>query len=246
MTNNLLKIAIIGYGAMGKEIEIIAKNKGIIISNIFDIDSKINCNQKYDFDVAIDFSTSIAVLDNLECLAKFGKNMVIGTTGWYEKIDDIKKIVNENNIGCIWSSNFSIGMQLFFRIIAETTKLSDQFKLYDTFISEIHHTNKIDSPSGTAKRLGNIIIENSNSKHTILNDNINRKISSKELHISSLRGGTINGIHTVYFDSIADTIELTHRAKSRTGFAEGAVVAAEWLNNKKGFYCFDNILFDEA
>lgn len=240
-----MKIAIIGYGAMGKEIEIAAKEKNILITNIFDIDTPLSANTQYDFDIAIDFSTPNAVLDNVKLLAKLKKNIVIGATGWYAKIDEIKKIILENEIGCIWSSNFSIGMQIFFKTLTVATQLASQFKLYDTFISDIHHRNKVDSPSGTATRLANIIVENSNVKNTILTEQINRKISSEELHIAALRGGSIFGTHTVYFDSIADTVELTHRAKSRRGFVEGAIEAAKWIYNKKGFHCFDDILFDD-
>jgi 4-hydroxy-tetrahydrodipicolinate reductase len=260
----IMRIAIIGYGSMGKEIEVVAKEKSILITNIFDIDSQLQVNNdleknnleknnfeknnfennNYDFDVAIDFSTPSSVLDNVKLLAKLKKNIVIGATGWYAQIDEIKKIVLENDIGCIWSSNFSIGMQIFFRTLTVTTKLANQFKLYDTFIGDIHHRNKVDSPSGTATRLANIIVENSDEKNTILCEQINRKISSEELHIAALRGGSIFGTHTVYFDSIADTIELIHRAKSRRGFAEGAIEASKWIHNKKGFYCFDDILFE--
>ena len=240
-----MKIAIVGYGSMGKEIEIVAKEKNILITNIFDIDSPLSENSNdYNFDVAIDFSTPNSVLDNAKLLAKLKKNIVIGTTAWYAQIDEIRKICLENEIGCIWSSNFSIGMQIFFRTLATTTKLANQFKLYDTFIGDIHHRNKVDSPSGTATRLANIIIANSTEKNTLLCEQINRKISSEELHIAALRGGSIFGTHTVYFDSLSDTIELTHRAKSRGGFAEGAIEAAKWICDKKGFHCFDDVLFE--
>ena len=240
-----MKIAIIGYGAMGKEIETVAKENNIIITNIFDVDTQLSENSQYDFDIAIDFSVPSSVLNNVKILAKHKKNIVIGATGWYSQIDEIKQIILENKIGCIWSANFSIGMQIFFKTLTVTTKLANHFKLYDTFISDIHHKNKIDSPSGTATRLGKIILENSNEKTTILTEQINRKISSEELHIAALRGGSIFGTHTVYFDSVADTIELTHRAKSRRGFAEGAVEAAKWISSKKGFYCFDDVLFQQ-
>ncbi|MPM89644.1 4-hydroxy-tetrahydrodipicolinate reductase [bioreactor metagenome] len=237
-----MKIAIVGYGSMGKEIETVAQLNNIKITNIFDIDNPIADNS-YDFDVAIDFSTPQSVINNVKLLAKLKKNIVIGTTSWYENSEEVKNICLENEIGCIWSSNFSIGMQIFFRILTETTKLCDNFNLYDMFISDIHHSNKIDSPSGTAVKLANIIIQNSKQKQKILTEQINRKINSDELHVSAIRGGSITGTHTVYFDSNADTIELTHRAKNRRGFAEGAIIAANWIYNKKGFYCFENVLF---
>ena len=239
------KIALIGYGNMGKTIEILAKEKQITITNIFDINSKINPDIVYDFDVAIDFSIPDAVLENVRTISNMKKNIVIGTTAWYEKMEQIQQLCLQNEIGCIWASNFSIGMQIFFNILSKTSQLMNKFDLYDVFINEIHHKDKSDSPSGTARTLGNIIIDNLDSKEVILNEQINRKIKSNELHISSLRGGSIFGTHTVYFDSVADTIELTHRAKKRDGLAEGALFAANWILDKKGFYCFDDILFEK-
>lgn len=237
------KIALFGYGNMGKTIEILAKEKQIQITDIFDVNSQINPDVVYDFDVAIDFSIPDAVLENVKIISNMGKNIVIGTTGWHEKMEQVQQLCLQNEIGCIWASNFSIGMQIFFNTLAKTAQLINKFDLYDVFINEIHHKNKIDSPSGTARTLGNIVIDNINSKEIILSEQINRKIEAKELHISSLRGGSIFGTHTVYFDSTADTIELTHRAKDRNGFAEGALFAANWIYDKKGFYSFDDILF---
>jgi 4-hydroxy-tetrahydrodipicolinate reductase len=229
---------------MGKEIESLAIEKKIQITNIFDIDTPLSIDAQYDFDVAIDFSVADSVLSNVKILSQLKKNIVIGTTAWYGDVKQIEQICVTQKIGCIWSSNFSIGMQIFFRTLEKTAKLVNNFDLYDVFISDIHHKNKLDSPSGTAKQLAKIIVDNTDNKNTILTEAINRKILSNELHISSLRGGSICGTHTVFFDSEADTVELTHRAKSRRGFAEGALLAANWINNKIGFYHFDDILFE--
>ena len=237
-----MKIAIIGYGAMGKEVEAIAKERNIIIKNIFDIDSPINENENYDFDVAIEFSNPDVVLDNVKLLAQKGKNIVIGTTGWTDKIEIIQKYAEDYNIGIIWSYNFSIGMQVFYRIVNEASKLINNFEIYDTFISEIHHKNKKDAPSGTAIALADIILKNLKSKNKILTENINRKIHPEELQITSTRGGNVIGEHNIYFDSDADTIKLTHNAKNRKGFAIGAIRAAKYIYKKKGFYKFENIL----
>jgi 4-hydroxy-tetrahydrodipicolinate reductase len=238
-----MKIAIVGYGAMGKEIENVCKKQNIFISNIFDIDNPLDINKNYDFDVAIEFSTPSAVVDNVKILAKQKKNIVIGTTNWSDKIGLVKQIANDNNIGIVWASNFSIGMQIFFKLVQTSSQLFNKFNEYDSFISEIHHTNKIDSPSGTALSIANIMIDNINSKQKLLTENINRKISPDELHISSLRGGNICGQHNVYFDSEVDTIQLIHNAKNRNGFATGAVFAAKFIYNKSGFYNFEEILF---
>lgn len=239
-----MKLAIVGYGAMGKEIENIAKEKNIVISNIFDVDRPIKENEEYDFDVAIEFSSPNVVLDNIKLLAQKKKNIVIGTTGWLDKISIVKKYAIENDIGIVWSSNFSIGMQIFFKIVNEASKLINKFEQYDSFISEKHHRNKIDSPSGTAISLANIMLSNLQSKDKILTENINRKINSNELQITSIRGGNIFGEHNIYFDSEVDTIELKHNAKTRKGFANGAILGANFIYNKKGVYNFEDILFD--
>jgi 4-hydroxy-tetrahydrodipicolinate reductase len=238
MQNERLKIAIVGYGKMGKMIEQVAMAKGIQITNVFDIDAPLDNTQQYAFDVAIDFSTPDVVINNVKTLAELGKNVVIGTTGWYDKIELVKQICSEKNIGCVWASNFSIGMQIMFKLVAQATKLSDANNLYDVFINEIHHRHKKDSPSGTALELAKIVIANSNTKQKILTEVLQREIEFDELHITSSRGGSVTGTHNVYFDSDADTIELTHTAKNRTGFAEGALLAAHWLKNKTDFSNF--------
>ena len=243
-----MNLAIVGYGAMGKEIEALineqnAKQQNINIKNIFDIHSPINENENYDFDVAIEFSNPAVVLNNVKLLAQKGKNIVIGTTGWHDKIDIVQKYAEDYNVGIIWASNFSIGMQIFYRIVNEASNLINNCELYDAFISEIHHKNKKDAPSGTAISLANIILQNLQSKNKILTENINRPIQSNELQITSTRGGNIFGEHSIYFDSEADTIKLIHNAKNRKGFAFGAIQAAKYIFNKKGFYNFENILF---
>lgn len=242
MQNKKPKIALIGYGAMGKEIQKIAIDNKYFITDIFEIDKKISVSKQYEFDVAIDFSFPESVRENIEILSNLKKNIVIGTTGWYNQIDDIKKIVELNNIGCIYSSNFSIGIQIFQRIIELSSKLTNKITGYDIFINELHHKRKKDSPSGTALTLANIILKNFKSKKEIFTDKCNNKISPEQLHVSSVRGGELPGTHTVYLDSFSDTIELTHRAKNRTAFAEGALSAAQWIFNNKGFFTFEQML----
>ncbi len=239
--NEKVKIAIVGYGAMGKAIEKVAQKNNIEVTNIFDIDSPINANMQYDFDVAIDFSMPEAVIDNIKILSKLNKNIVIGTTGWYDKIDEISELCQSTGNGIIWASNFSVGMQIFFKLVKEAASLTNNLENYDIFMSEIHHKNKIDSPSGTAKNIANIILDNNQRKTKIITDTLNRKIESEELHISSVRGGDIFGRHTVFIDSAEDTIEIQHNAKNRNGFAEGAVFAAKWIYGKKGFFNFSEV-----
>ena len=239
-----LKIAILGYGAMGKEVEKIASAKKIAVTDIFDIDKPIDIKKNYDFDIAVDFTYPDAVLENVKKLTKLKKSIVIGTTGWDKDFKKVKNLVKRSGIGLVYGSNFSIGMQMFMNIVEFASAQINNLDEYDIFMHEIHHKRKIDSPSGTALTLGKIILDNVKSKKKILTEKVDGLIPKSNLHISSTRGGEITGTHTVYIDSFADTLELTHRAKNRSGFALGAIEAALWLKNKKGFYDFRNIIND--
>lgn len=240
----MIKIALIGYGSMGKEIHKFAQSKGYEVTNIFEMDNPIKLSENYEFDVAIDFSYPEAVINNANIIADLGRNLVIGTTGWYDKIEIIRNIAEQKSIGIIYSSNFALGSNLFFKIVDLASRIINKFDSFDIFINEIHHKNKKDSPSGTALSLAELIIKNIDRKKTILKDSINRRISPEQLHIASLRGGSIIGIHNIFIDSDAETIELTHRAKNRVGFAEGALLAADWIFGKKGFYNFSELIDD--
>lgn len=244
-----MKIAIIGYGKMGHAIESIAKLQGIGVSSIIDPSSddassdSISDEALEDADVAIDFTSPDTVMANIEAVAKTGTSLVVGTTGWYDDLEKAKKIVKKYEIGLVYSPNFSIGVNLFFRMVRNAAVLMDQFPDYDPFIYEMHHNQKTDAPGGTAKILADIIIKNIKRKKRIAADRINdRKINPDELHVASIRAGYNPGVHVVGFDGEADTIELKHTARSRTGFAEGAILAAKWINNKEGFYTLDDII----
>lgn len=247
-----LKIAVIGYGKMGREIEQAAKDKGMIVQAIIDptvkrggiFFNKIDSESMAGVDACIDFTTPAAVVENAKKISSFKKNIVIGTTGWYDKLPEIKDAAKKGEIGIIYAPNFSIGVNLFFRVLAQAAKLFDKFQDYDAYIYELHHSQKLDSPSGTAKKCGEIILANMKRKSKAVYDKLDRKIEPSELHVASVRAGNIPGTHTVGFDSKADTIELTHTARGRVGFAAGAVLAAEWLGNKKGVFTMDDMLKD--
>jgi 4-hydroxy-tetrahydrodipicolinate reductase len=239
-----MKIALLGYGSMGHEIEAEAKSRNFQITEIFDIDRKMSKEKKYNFDVAIDFTYPGAVVENVETVAALGKNIIIGTTGWWSDFEKVKNIVLNNNISAVYGSNFSVGMHLFSRIVEHSAKLLNNIEDFDIFMHEIHHKSKKDSPSGTAMSLARLILENYPRKKDIYPETSHDKISQSYLHVTSTRGGEISGTHTVYIDSSADTIELTHRAKNRTGFAKGALEAAVWLDDKKGFFAFEDIMAD--
>ena len=240
----MLKIALIGYGQMGKLIEQLAPQNDCEIVAIIDpiIGNEITAETVADADVCIEFSTPDSAFTNIKKLIELGKNVVTGTTGWYDELDKIKLMVEKKGTGFIYGSNFSVGMNLFFSIIESTAKLMNQAEDYDLFGLEMHHKKKKDSPSGTAKVLSEIILKNIDRKTKIQYEKLDRKIEKDEFHFSSIRSGDIPGMHSISFDSEADTIELKHTSRNRNGLALGAIKAAKWINNKTGFYNFTDYL----
>ncbi len=182
-----------------------------------------------DADVCIDFSEPAAVIENIRKAAAAGVSMVVGTTGWYDRIDEARRIVNESEIGFVYGSNFSIGVNLMFKIVECAARLFSRFQSHDPFIEEAHHKFKKDAPSGTAIFLKRIVEAEYN----------------REVPTSSTRAGYMPGTHTVGFDSEADTLAITHTARSRAGFAEGALLAARWIAGRKGFYEFSEIIEEQ-
>lgn len=242
MGENLPKIAIIGYGTMGHEIEKAAKSNGFEVVATYDIENPITEEKRFDFDVALDFSIGRAVYDNVKILAENGKNMVIGATGWYDSLEIVTNLVKKHDVGMLWSPNFSIGMNIFMKIVQVASKLINLAPGYDIFIVETHHKRKKDAPSGTALTLGEIILREFKHKEQIICGNPEGAILPEMLQICSVRAGDYLGKHTVTIDSPVDTIELTHNAKSREAFASGALLAASWIHGKKGVFKFDDIL----
>lgn len=236
-----LKIAIFGYGKMGKEIENLAIIKNHTISLIIDNQEYINNNEiKFDnIDVAIDFSTPESVISNIKFCFDKDIPIVVGTTGWYSEIENIKNECISRNQSFFYASNFSIGVNIYFEINRILAKIMNNYNEYNATIEEIHHVNKKDAPSGTAIFLANDIIKNIDFK-----DNwVNRKTSNKnELEIISVRENNITGTHIVNYSSEIDEIEIKHTAKNRKGFAFGALMAAEWITDKKGFFEMKDML----
>ena len=242
-----MHIALIGHGKMGKEIESVAKEKGVKVVAIFTDENNtgglgLTPEALRSVDVCIDFSAPASVLDNIESVAECGKNIVVGTTGWYDRMETVKKIVKEKKIGFLYSSNFSLGVNVFSQIVMDASRLFEKYPEYDVAINEVHHTGKVDSPSGTALSLGSIILQSLKRKTEILHETSHGQVKPQQLHVTSTRAGHVTGTHTVLFDSEYDSVELVHRAKSRRGFALGAVVAAEWLKGKKGFYTMRDVI----
>ncbi|MBN1219002.1 MAG: 4-hydroxy-tetrahydrodipicolinate reductase [Anaerolineae bacterium] len=245
----MTRLALIGYGKMGKIIETLATAKGHHITAVVDPYAE-GCFQKITqealsgADVCIDFTHPQVVVSNIEQMAALGKNMVIGTTGWYNQIDKVKQVVNANQVGLIWSGNFSIGVNALFKIVAYAARVFNNLPDYDVLGHEVHHKNKADSPSGTATMLGRILLDNIQRKQKLVYKMLDRKIEPDELHFSSSRGGAIPGTHLIMFDSAVDTIEIKHTARGREGFAAGALMATEFIQHKIGFYNINDLMDD--
>jgi len=245
-----MNIAIIGYGKMGKMIESVAVERGHAISAIIDINEsrathkQINADSLRNADVCIDFTVPKTAIENIKTISSFGKNVVVGTTGWYNSVEDARNIVEDANTGLIYASNFSVGVNICFRIVDFASRQFNKIAEYDAYVVEWHHNKKLDSPSGTANSIAKIMLDNLERKKKIVAENLDRKINPDELHVAAIRAGNIPGTHVAGFDSEADNIELRHEARSRKGFALGAVMAAEWLAGKKGFYKIDDMMLD--
>jgi 4-hydroxy-tetrahydrodipicolinate reductase len=234
-----MKIALIGFGKMGREIDSIAREQGDTVSRIFDSRHAVRPEALADVDICIEFSTPDAVLQNIRAAIEARRDMIVGTTGWDQYLPEIKSSVKES--GLLYSANFSLGMNIFFRITKRAAELMNRAADYDPYVHEIHHRQKVDSPSGTALALGRILVDGIERKKEILSKPPSGKIDPAMLHVSCVRAGVFPGTHTVGFDSDADLIELRHVAKSRRGFALGALTAAHWLHGRKGVYTMDDV-----
>lgn len=241
-----MKLALIGYGKMGKTVERIAQGRGhSVIAKIDPLIGSSNTAAQtllQEVDVCIDFSDPKALKSHIDLCALSKKPLVIGTTGWYASLDQIKAQVEKAGIGVLYSPNFSLGVNLFLQIIKEASKLFEPFESYDVAGFEMHHNQKQDSPSGTAQAIASEILKNFRRKKKALFECVNRKVEAEELQLTTLRVGHVPGFHEVIFDSPHDSITLTHEARNRDGFAEGSLIAAEWLRGKVGFFSMDDLL----
>lgn len=222
-----MKIALIGYGKMGRIIETLATEKGDeIVAKIDEHNAESIVELLRTADAAIDFSNSEAVKRNVEACLAANIPLVEGTTGWNDKQDDVKNLIEIKDGAFVFGANFSVGVNLFYRIADFASELFAKFDDYEVFIEEQHHSRKLDAPSGTALKLKEIISQN----------------IKKDFSVSATRAGKIPGTHRVGFDGTADQILLEHLARSREGFASGAILAAHWIVGKKGFYEFTDVM----
>jgi 4-hydroxy-tetrahydrodipicolinate reductase len=219
------KLAIVGYGKMGRLIEQLAPDYGFTVSARRDVgrDEPIE-----GADVAIEFSIPSSVLGNIAHTAALRIPIVVGTTGWLEHLDQAKSLIAKNDSALIWSPNFSVGMNVFTRLVSEAARLLKDEKEYGAWAWEIHHITKKDAPSGTLLKLV---------------EQMKKAGFARPIDVSSNRAGAHPGTHEIGFDSAADTITLHHAARNREGFARGALKAAQWIIGRKGFYEFSDVLF---
>lgn len=238
----MTRIAIIGHGAMGREVERLAEPLGIHVSMVCDVDRPFSDVASPDFDVAIDFSWPDAVIDNVRAAARLQRPIVIGTTGWYDRMDEIRTIVSQSGIGCVWGSNFNIGTHLFLRLVRQAAELIDRHPGFDIAVHETHHRRKRDSPSGTAITAAQTVLSALPRKtHTEL-ETQHGAIDPAALHVTSSRVGDVIGRHQVTIDSPFESIEITHSAKNRQGFAQGALLAASWIQHRTGMFDVSEII----
>lgn len=237
-----MKIALVGYGQMGHMLRSVAEKNGhgiVITVDPIAKDAEVNASlpekiaeavKKSGAEGIIEFTHPSVVVNNIKNLLPLRLPLVVGTTGWNEHKDEIRKLAEQNGTYLFQAANYSIGVNLFYRIVAEAARLVAAYDDYDCALWEAHHTKKADSPSGTALEIAALVMQNMPSKKTIVTDAFHQRPSPEQLHVSSTRIGSVPGTHKVYFDSPFDTIELTHTVRSREGLALGAVRALEWLS----------------
>ena len=232
-----MKIALLGYGKMGKAIENIATDRGHIIEAI--VDPKGNRGTIASADVAINFSVPHAAVDNIKASLTLGIPVVCGTTGWLDQLPEVEYLCQEQNSAFLYASNFSIGVNLFFAFNQKLATLMRNHPNYSVTLEEIHHNHKLDAPSGTAISLAETIIEHSTYQSWI---NEKHPETPSQIPINSIREGEFPGTHTIFYESEIDSLSIRHEAHNRKGFALGAVMAAEWILGKKGIFSMKDVL----
>ncbi|ACF15101.1 Dihydrodipicolinate reductase [Chloroherpeton thalassium ATCC 35110] len=242
-----MKIALLGTGNMGKAIANIAKSSGKheLVAEL-NAATTLSTDAFKDADVIVEVTAPDAFLTNLDLLLQADRPIVVGTTGWYNGIEHVKAKVLEANGSMLYAANFSLGVNIFFRLVHEAARFIAPFEDFDIAVSEQHHTGKIDAPSGTALKVAREILSALPSKTSIKTElPAKGKIQRDELLVSAIRLGSVFGQHSVHIDSSSDSILISHTAKNRQGFAQGAIEAAEWLvrdGGQKGFFSMDDFL----
>lgn len=227
-----LKLALLGYGKMGRTIAALAPQRGFDVRLVMDVDvnpggAGVSLANFKGIDVCIEFTEPKSVIENIQHVAAVGCNLVVGTTGWLDRLDEVRAIVESSGIGMVYAANFSIGVNLFYKVARAAAEAFARFPMYDPYLHEAHHKFKKDAPSGTALEIQR---------------QVQPAFKEREIPVSCTRAGNIPGVHELGFDSEADTVIVRHTARSRQGFAEGALYAARWVAGKKGLFNFADIL----
>ncbi len=247
-----MKIALLGYGKMGRIIEKIAidRKHQVVLKIDHDNQHELTAENLQMADAVIEFSTPASVISNIEHCFNARVPIVVGTTGWYNELQQVKQQCERSGNSLIYATNCSVGVNIFFYVNRMLAKLMNNYPYYDVQVEEIHHTQKLDSPSGTGITIAEGIIANLDSKNEWVNvlttdgdETADENIQSDQLLIESFRINNVPGTHTVIYDSEVDMIEFKHTAHNRNGFALGAVMAAEWIQNRKGFHSVED-MFD--
>jgi 4-hydroxy-tetrahydrodipicolinate reductase len=242
-----MNIALIGHGTMGKEVERVASAKGITVGKVFtETDNAggraLTKESLKGIDVCIEFTLPASAVKNIDAVSRAGKPIVVGTTGWYDNLAGVKKMIGERGTGLVYAPNFSLGINLMMHLLTCAAHLFDRYDMYDISLRETHHRAKEDSPSGTALHISQLLLQNIRRKTGIVSGNTRGRIGPEQLHISSLRTGSVVGEHAIIFDSESDSMEFVHRAKDRSGFAHGALIAAAWIREQKGVFTMKDVL----
>lgn len=243
-----MKLALVGTGQMGQAVEALAPEHGHEVVARFDSEHPLTDAKGAEAlngaEAAIDFSLPEVALDHIERYCRWRMPAVVGTTGWYGALDTVRAWVKEFDAALLYAPNFSMGVALLRRALRGIAPLLERLPDYDAFVHEIHHTRKADSPSGTAKMLGQVILEALSRKTRLETETQHGRIDPEALHVTSTRTGTVFGRHTVGLDSPFDQLRLTHEAKGRTGFAYGALQAAAWIRDRQGLFTLEDMLAD--
>lgn len=242
-----MKIALVGTGQMGQAVADVAPTKGHEVVAQFDSENPfLGASSKAlkAVDVAVDFSLPSLALDHIRRYCEWEQPAVVGTTGWYDDIDTVNALVAEHEASLLYAPNFSLGVAVVRRAMEAVAPLLNELNDYDPFVQEVHHTKKIDSPSGTAQMLGELLVDKLDRKDYVEPETQHQRIDPAAVHVTSTRAGSVFGEHTVTFDGPYDQIAVEHRAKNRRGFAAGAVRAAEWLVGRQGLFTLDDVLRD--
>lgn len=234
-----MHIALIGYGKMGQAIEKIAIGLGHTIGLKADINTIFSIEDLKKHDVAIEFTSPQSCVTNIKKCIDAGIPVVVGSTGWYDEFEGVKKLIESKNGTLLYATNFSIGVNLFFSFNAYIAKEMQKYESYNVKVHEVHHTQKLDAPSGTAITTAETILKNNTTKKSWVHE---KNVGTTDLEITHERIDNVPGTHVVTYTSAIDDISISHVAHNRTGFATGAVVAAEWLIGKKGVFTMRDVL----